>query len=492
MNKSLEKPLSRKLKVLFLSLGKFLTTIAALISSIFLSRLLTIDEYANYRQTLLVYSFLGPFLALGFDRAMFYNFEHKKENHGEQLLNIQYVLLSIAVLFSLLFIAGGSGIISKLFNNPAIEKTIIIYSLFMLVNIPTILLQSVLVIKNKVKLLTVINILNKLISVLFSIIIAFFYRDAVSIFISLLFTGIIAFVVVEVILIKNTSKIKKFTFDKKVLKDYTNIGFPLFLASVLGLAGKNIDKLLISTFMTPADYAIYSNGAIEIPIIGAVTGAVMLVILVDFTKLLNKGKVSETFQLWRKSVEVSSSFLVPLMFLLMLNADWLIVAMFGEKYVNSVLPFKVYLLLLPIRTMVFSSIIIAKAKTKIITKGTLLFFISNLILSILFIELYGIIGPAVATVITTYLLGFYFSFRITKIIKISFLRVFDIKSIFPFVLIGMISFISGHTILEYMMFDKYFNIIFSNVIFILLFYFGVLISGKISIYKGLILMLKKK
>ena len=88
--------LSRKLQVLFLSLGKFITTLSAIVSSIALSRLLSIDEYANYRQTILVYAFITPLLSLGFDKAMFFNFEKNKENQQQQIINIQYVIAFVS------------------------------------------------------------------------------------------------------------------------------------------------------------------------------------------------------------------------------------------------------------------------------------------------------------------------------------------------------------------------------------------------------------
>ena len=164
---------SRKIQVLLLSFGKFLTTIAAIVSSVFLSRLLSIEEYANYRQSIFVYSFISPLLALGFDKSMYFNFEKNKNNRGEQILNVQYVTLSLGIIFSIFFSIGGAGLVSKLFNNPSIEKGIIIYSIFAVLNLPTLFLQSSLIIKNEVKLLTVFNILNKVISVVVTVLIAY-------------------------------------------------------------------------------------------------------------------------------------------------------------------------------------------------------------------------------------------------------------------------------------------------------------------------------
>ncbi len=479
--------LSRKKQIFYLSIGRLITVSTMLLISIFLSRLLSIEEYANYRQTILVFSFLTPFLTLGFDRAVYYNFEKNKTNHGEQILNAQYAMISVALLFSLFFILGGAGLISKLFNNPHIEMGIILYSIYMIFNAPVLLLQPVLVINQKVKLLSIFNIFNKFASLIIVVFVAYFYKNATSVIIAILFSGIISFVIVEILLLKNTSKI----FDKKINKDILNnykvIGLPLLAASIMGIAGKNIDKFLISLMMTPKDLAIYANGAIEIPLIGAITGAIMVVILSDFTKLLNNGKVKETFELWNKAVEMTSSILIPLMYILLLNADWLIVALYGEKYVDSAKPFKAYLFLLPIRTMVFSSIITASGKTKIITKGALIFLISNVILSIIFIKIFSFVGPAIATVISAYLTGLYLSYKINNLYNVGFFKIFALPKVFLYLLFGFISYFITNLILH----NNLNTIIVKNLIFSILYATIVFFFGKKNVYLNLFKIFKK-
>jgi len=487
-----KKKLSRKSKVLFVSISKTLTSISGIVSAIFLSRLLSIDEYATYRQTILVFSFLAPLMSLGFSRSMYYNFEKRKDNHAEQLLNIQYVILSIALLAALFFILGGAGLISKLFHNPLLEKTLIIYSIFTIFNVPLQLLQPILIIKEKVKLLTIFNIINRFITVFIIIFVAYKYKNAYSVVVAILFTGIISFVIAEIFMLINLPSINNFKINKSVIKDYTSVGIPLLVGTLIGMSGKYLDKFIISTLMTPKDLAIYANGAIEIPFIGAVTGAVMVIILADFTKLLKEKKIDEVFELWQKAVEYTSSLLIPIMFILLLNADWLIVAMFGKKYALSALPFKIYLLLLPMRTMTFTSLITASGKTKIIPIAAFIFLIINLILSLIFINYFGFIGPAIATVLASYLTGLYFSYKISKQHHIRIFKVFAITKIYLFLFIGLISyFIAKKTSIHSTNFSI---IILENLIFLSSFILGIIIINKFSIYKDFFytLILKNK
>jgi O-antigen/teichoic acid export membrane protein len=482
--------LSRKSKVLFLSISKLLTSLSGIASAIFLSRLLNLDEYATYRQTILVYSFLAPLLSLGFTKAIYYNFEHSKDNQPEQILNVHYVILSVAILFSLFFALGGSGLIATIFHNPLLEKTIVIYSVFSIFNLPFLILQPVLVIRSKVKLLTLFNIVNRILTVLVIIGVAFWYREASSIIIAILFMGIISFIAIEVILIQNLQKAKDFSLNKKITKQYYKIGIPLVLGNVIGIAGKHLDQFIVSTIMTPSDLAIYANGAIEIPLIGAITGAIMVIILVDFTKMLKAGKVKETFQLWSKAVEITSSILIPIMFILLLNADWLIVNMFGDKYADSAMPFKIYLLLLPMRTMTFTSLITSSGDTKILPKGAIIFLVLNLFLSLVLIKFLGYTGPAIATVIASYVTGFYFSYKIAQKVKVSIFKVFSLKSMREFLIVGLISYLICYFLNFYIVQSFYGNIII-NFLFISVFFLGIIIVNKLQIYKDLLSVLKR-
>lgn len=243
--------------------------------------------------------------------------------------------------------------------------------------------------------------------------------------------------------------------------------------------------------MTPSDFAIYSNGALEIPLIGAITGAVMVVILSDFTKLLDKGKIEETFILWGKAVGATSSILIPLMYLLLLNADWLIITMYGEKYRNSAIPFSIYLLLIPIRTMTFSSIMTASGNTKLIMKGALYSTLFNIIFSTLLIYKIGFIGPAIATVVSTYLLAIFYSYQISRDFKISIFDVFAIRQMRNYFLIGLISSLFSVVALYLIEYFSVLKIVISNVIFVIVYIIGVIVSGKSRNYIYLFDIIKK-
>jgi O-antigen/teichoic acid export membrane protein len=100
--------------------------------------------------------------------------------------------------------------------------------------------------------------------------------------------------------------------------------------------------------------------------------------------------------------------------------------MFSKKYVASTQIFFIYLLVLPMRITTFGSVLSAINQNKIILKWSIIGFLMNVIISLILIEYVGIIGPAIGTVFSIYLVGLGQLIVISKLIKL------NIKKIFPF------------------------------------------------------------
>ncbi len=417
--------LTRKAKVLFLSVGNFLTTISSLLLTIALTRIFTIGQYADYKQTLLVFLIFSPILLFGLDKSIYYFFVKKETNRRNDYLNIQLFLLFVNIVYVLFFVFGGDTFFSIQFNNPKLKELLLLYSVISLFEIPTKLITPVLVITEKVKKLTLFNIFYKLLYFIVSVSLAYLYRDVKMVLISQVLLAIVAAAVSQTLIFKELAFLQKFKFDLSIIKKYLWIGIPLSAATILGFLGKNIDKALISRYLTKEEFAFYVNGAIEVPLIASITGAIMTILLGDFAILYTKKNYGEIFRLWSKSIKITSSILILMMFGLLLNAETLITLMYGEAYIESTKPFVIYLLLIPTRAMIFSNLITITSQTKYILYGSFFYLIFNVVFSVVLIKTMGFVGPAVATVISTYLLNMYFSIVIKKHYEVSFFKVFN-------------------------------------------------------------------
>ena len=83
----------------------------------------------------------------------------------------------------------------------------------------------------------------------------------------------------------------------------------------------------------------------------------------------------------------------------------LITILYTKRYEASVPIFQMYLLLIPIRSISFGLLLRAAGKTKYDFYGSILFFVIATGLIMFTIRSIGIYGPAIAIVISVYLLG---------------------------------------------------------------------------------------
>lgn len=97
------------------------------------------------------------------------------------------------------------------------------------------------------------------------------------------------------------------------MKALLAVSVPLGVSSMVGTISTNLDKLIISSMLTPAIYAVYTQGARELPRIGTITGAINTVMIVDLTKAAKDRDYETAVALFHKTAERTSMLLMPIM-----------------------------------------------------------------------------------------------------------------------------------------------------------------------------------
>ena len=117
--------MSRILKTAYLSGSQVVTTLSTLIIAAVLSRVLESKaDYGTYQQTLLVYTFLAPLLALGLPAASFYFCSKSGSNHRLIFYNALILIFTVSLVFGIFCMTIGKSYIPNLFNNADLEQTI--------------------------------------------------------------------------------------------------------------------------------------------------------------------------------------------------------------------------------------------------------------------------------------------------------------------------------------------------------------------------------
>jgi len=395
---------SRTAKAIILASGQGLTTLVNLATVMVLARLFTKEDYAAYRQTLLAYSFLAPFVSLGLPQALFYFLPTEKERPRGVLVENVLLLAAGGAIISLFLLCGGNHLLARWFDNPELARTLRIFTPYPLVMLPASAFGACLLARGHATTVAVYNVLSRTL-VLASVLVPVLLVPTPSVAIAGLVSASILTALAALSLMFRACRTGDWRPSTAGIKSQLGYSLPIGLGGLVGRLDRNLDKLLVSILCGPAAFAVYVNGAMEIPLIGVITGSVTAVLVVDYTKLYAEGNTDEIIRLIHSAMVKCGLILIPLMFFLLVTAPEVMGLLYGPAYVESAAVFRIYLLLLPIRTLTFGALLRATGHSHHILIQAILTLVANTLLTWVGIRLLGPIGAALATVLVVWLVA---------------------------------------------------------------------------------------
>jgi O-antigen/teichoic acid export membrane protein len=393
---------TRTSKVIALSLGQAFATFASIIAGIVAARLLNKHDYATMKQTMLAYSFAAPLLMLGLPNAIYYFMPRSESRKKGILIDNLTLLLFMGLVFSTFLLLGGTKVLALRFNNPDLSRTLewlIPYPLFVM---PASVLGAVLLTQGKTTLLAKYNAISSGLMVVAVISGAILTRSYTGpLFAQIVFPLLLLPVVLWMCFRYIPGN---FTLpNRNSMVEMLKYSTPLGLSTMLGVIMLESNKIVVSVMCTPEEFANYVNGAVEIPLVGILTATISSVILVDMTNYIHAGNKEAALELFKKAAVKSATVLIPAMFFLLFTGRSFIVTLYSEKYLESVIPFYIFLFFLPVRIVFYGTALMALGKPKVILFRSIFDLLINTVLSIVLVHFVGYIGAAIATLMTLYM-----------------------------------------------------------------------------------------
>jgi len=219
----------------------------------------------------------------------------------------------------------------------------------------------------------------------------------------------------------------KFVLDLKFIKEQFIYCIPLGLVGIMQVLNTHLDKLIISGYFTPSEFAIYSTGTMEIPIVSLVTISLATAALPHMSKEYNTNRnINNALQIWGKITKTSAAIIFPVFFILVFYSKGYIGFLFSEKYFSCIPLFLVRLLRLPLSCTIFGNMLIIMGKQKVTILNMLISIAVNVLFNILLIPPLGMIGAALSGVIMHITVIFLQLYQISKYTKVK------IKNLLPY------------------------------------------------------------
>jgi O-antigen/teichoic acid export membrane protein len=407
-------------RTLVVAIGQTATSMERIAVLFVLSRTLSKFDYGTYQQVWLVYLLVLPLFTLGLPGSILY-FIPKTEprQHKTVVFQTIFLLEIVGVIFSIITFLTAP-LFAQQFNNPELLPLLRVFSIYPLFSLPPKLVNMLMIAQEK-------PLYSTIISALYSMLIVIFITSPSLLGLPLVYTyycanlGGFIFLIGLMIFLFSSYRQQVFHWDFKLLKSQVVYSTQLGLASVLGVISLQLNKVVVSSSFSPETYAVYTNGAFEIPFIGLITGSLMTVLIPEFTKRLgNTDAISSVWRLWNDATLKTAIIIFPIACSLFAFAPEFMSTLFSPRYETSASIFSIYLLLVFLRITQYGSLLQAMGKTKIILGISIVGLSLNLLLSMIFIPLLGLAGPAWASVVTTYVWALVYLVFICKFTDVSF------------------------------------------------------------------------
>jgi O-antigen/teichoic acid export membrane protein len=443
-----------------LSFGQGLNLLVNFLFLPYMARVLSYEDYGSYGQVLLIVTLIASLLSFGLPQVL-YLFMEDKEAPTQSTTNLIATFLLGFLGFLIIFSFAGS--VAVWLDNTVLEGLLRIYALSLAFSLPAQMLNSLFIYRQKVRLSMFISVSSNLLKVILVVISIQLYNSLQLVFISILIADLYRFVISFI----NARHELPFKFSVKNMITQLKIGFPLALSGIIGTGLLYTDGLMVSKMMDVKAYAIYRNGALEVPFLATLYNAVSMIIMPEVVKLYKSNQLKKIISLKFKVILNCMAILYPALIFILFNAREFIVLYLGEKYLGSATIFFIFNFTILLRVNNYGDVLVAAGKTAVISIFYLLAFGLNIILNYYLILELGLAGAAIATVFSLFLIaGLQFN-KSLSILKASIKEIISLK---------MIVFIIGISVGTYLLIHliSYFiDTLLIKVILDLIFYFPI-------------------
>lgn len=397
-----------KNKSIFLIVCQVINGFITILSSMVIPRCLPLEEYALYKQSLLVYNTLFPFLALGLSQGLYFFLPLKEERKRNLIVYTYIIYVLVGTVYIFFLILGGGRFISEYLGSSSLKIILycqIPYIIFSLINQCVGIVYNI---ENKIKNYILYSICRNIVTSIILVLVVILQSKAISAVVVLSICELIFCIIGNRMVMKILPK-SKLSLSIEELKSLLFFSLPIGISGMIGIVSVQIDQIFISVLYNEKVYAVYSVGATDFPYYSMVISSISTAMLPLLRKYIVNKEYNQAMQIEKEIAGRVTSFMIPLMFFLMFWAREYISFMYSARYINSAVIFRIYLMQYPLYVFLETPIFVSMGLNRQLLKKTMISCLLNIFMNILCIWRFGFYGAAIGTVISGYIMCFLYT-----------------------------------------------------------------------------------
>ena len=386
---------------MLLMLVKLVTIALGFVITRLLSEHLSVYDYGTYSQVLLLVSTVSSLTILGMmDGANFFFCSEqdveKRENYIATLFTLQ--CMASALVGTTVLAAGGW--LSKSFDNPDIRPLLFFAAVLPMTQNLMSMMQVLVVAVGKARILAVRNLVVSLIRLAVVLLVVFLVQNVGLILAATLLLDTAQILVFYQILKSKACLIRLRCTDFRLARRIFSYCLPMAVFIAVNALNRDCDKYLVALLTDTSTVALYANASKALPF-DIIMTSFCTVLIPGITRMVSTRRLAQATSLYRLFLEISYVSTGILCCAALAAAPQLMELLYSEKYLDGVGIFAIYILVDLIRFTNITLILSAAGKTRqlmILGVGALGV---NLILNVGMFHIFGLPGPALATLLTT-------------------------------------------------------------------------------------------
>lgn len=428
---------------IFLACSKILTLLFGIISAKLLSVGLSLEEYGTYSQANLVATVGATVIMLGLVDALNFFFnkktdesEYTEDEKAKTVNTVFFMEMAIGLVLAALIIFGRS-LIGWYFHNPAVEVLLFAVAFMPMMTNIIYFYHVVYVATGKAKLLSILSLIMMLVRIVTVYFAVYVASNVIWIYVMVLAMDVLQVVIFVVQLARRGIVINPFNILPSKIWPIIKYAFPMGIFALTSSLTRDLDKMIVGYLADTEQLAIYTNCSKVLPLDVVVTSFAMVLIPYIYKRVM-EGRRDESIDLFSSYMKVGYYSVWILGMMVLIAPESIISFLYADAYVEGKVIFILYIIDTMLRFASVHLILTAADKAKYIVLYSFISLGINAVLNVLFYYLWGLVGPAIATLVAAAVYTFLILRKTIKVIDAKWSDIFDIKDVLIFAVSVMI------------------------------------------------------
>lgn len=189
--------------------------------------------------------------------------------------------------------------------------------------------------------------------------------------------------------------------DLKLMKDQLLYSLPFGFALILNIISTRFDKFFINQYITPSEFGIYSIAFLSIPILRQFFQSIHNVVVPEISIMMSNNNIKGATELWKKTVDKTSSVTIPAVILFWLLAKEIITILYTVKYIEAANYYRIFILMFFVSMFSHEIILRGSNKTKFILVSNIVGTILTIATGFIIIPKFGLYGAIITALVGT-------------------------------------------------------------------------------------------